>query len=337
MKKLFNLFAVALLFMATSCEKSSDIVSPSEGEEVQFGYSINVNAAGTKAYGANPIVNVVKCEVYEVNNGAVADTPIKTKYLKLNGGTASYAPYLINNQTYQFVFYAFYYDQASLPADDNINYDNTKSAYNVASLKSVTMNSAFVKANSEQLDAFYFTEQVTVNGATSKGAILIRPVAQINIGVTEADFSNAVTLGKTPKQSALTVTTKATAFNAVTGSVINANDDQTITFAKSTLPTGTFAITKNSTTTDYKYLFVGYMFADASSDANQKTVANLQLSVCDENGTEFYNTGNTLLNGVSFKANYKTNIFGTLMTGKVDYTISLGDFSTPDNDVEINN
>jgi len=78
-------------------------------------------------------------------------------------------------------------------------------------------------------------------------------------------------------------------------------------------------------------LSLTYVFATSESDAS--TQADLALTVYNGNGAKMFETSQ--LTNIPLKANHKTNIYGTLMTGAVNYNISLSKgFAPEENNVQ---
>ena len=96
-----------------------------------------------------------------------------------NGDTYSITLRLMRNKEYRLVFWA----QSS-----------RTEAFNTDKLESVTVNYAGAKNNDELRDAFCKVERFSVSptSSTNRKVILTRPMAQINVGTTGADYRNII-------------------------------------------------------------------------------------------------------------------------------------------------
>lgn len=328
MKKLFQLFSVAaIVLVAAACEKSS---VGETGEEVQVSYTVNLGSA-TKAVGDASNVNVVACAVYKINedsNSTKTYSLIEStkNNVFVNGGAATYSPVLIKGQTYRIVFFAYHQEGAT---SVSCEYVAANAAYDVTDLSKVKANNYL--NNNENLDAFAKYVDFTVGTEVNPSVVLVRPVAQLNIGVTEADWNNAVALGETPTLSGIKITVPVNEYNAVTGEVNSLNTSVELDYTKNSIVNATFNPKETGTqeNVDYKYLSLTYVFATASGAS---TTADLALTIYNQSDAEMFKT--TALTNIPLKANHKTNIYGTLMTGTVNYNISL---DKGFDDEEINN
>ena len=330
MKKLFQLFAAAVVVLfAAACEKSS---VGETVEEVQVSYAVNLGGV-TKAIGDASKVNVVACAVYKVNegeNGVETYSLIQStkKNVFIKNGSATYSPILIKGQKYRIAFFAYHQKDAQ---EGNCEYDAGNAAYDITDLAAVKVNTYL--NNSENLDAFAKYEDLTVGSNVNPSVTLVRPVAQLNIGVTHTDWDNAVALGETPTSSEIKISMPVNEYNAVTGKVNSLNSNVDLQYNRQTLVSGSFNPKESGTQEDidYKYLSLTYVFA--TSESSVSTQASLVLTVYNGNDVKMFESSE--LASIPLKANHKTNVYGTLMTGAVNYNISLSNgFETEENNVQ---
>ena len=206
----------------------------------------------------------------------------------------------------------------------------------------VTINYNNLTGNDENRDAFFNVEKnYTVTGASQKSIQLYRPFGQLNIGTDDlkaAEDAN-VTLG----QIQVTVSDVYNKLNLMTGvaSAAEGFDGSSLTYAWAPRPSGeTFPHTGtvNGATKTYDYLSMNYVLTGnviIGGDVNQaqKETKDVTIEIRDKN-RRAVNTIN--VSAVPFQRNYRTNIYGSLLTSSVDYTIEIvPDFNEPDHDFEV--
>lgn len=164
MKKLiYLLLAMPLLF--TSCSKDEGMASE---ETVQVSFSTELpKRIGTRAGTTDLNVNKVVCAVFEDGEEISSLREVITIQ---EGEDIVFAPRLIKGRTYDVVFWAM--------KDDN---------YDVDDMTAITRASGATAAESE-FDAFTESVEVEVTGSKSETVTLRRPLAQLNLGVTQDDW-----------------------------------------------------------------------------------------------------------------------------------------------------
>ncbi len=292
MKKLiYLLLTMPLLF--TSCD-SDDTVISEEAVEVRFCAELPEGITMSRA--GELTVDSVVCAVFENN---VEITNLRQK-IAVSGTSIVYSPRLIKGRSYDIVFWAM-----------------KGSSYNVDDMTAIVRNndSGLTEAD---FDAFTAHESIEVTNALEKPITLVRPLAQLNVGITSEDWNAAVNnFNMTPTTMKIAMTGKNT-FNALTGKVIGNNSDIIYEMAVSGND-----MTANGVT--YKQLAMCYVMTDAKETS---TTADMTYSVYDQSGTAIRE--NVAVYSVPLQRNYKTNIVGGLLIGDVTYTISFendGQFS----------
>lgn len=217
----------------------------------------------------------------------------------MTGGSVTYSARLVTGQKYTFVFWADY--QA-----DGYTSPYTYDAVNQTI--SVNYNAA---CNDEKRDAFYAViPNVTITGAYSQSVTLKRPFAQVNFGVTTADYDAAVAAGVTVNGAAVKCTKAANAINLLNGTTSGEVD---ATFATATLPSETLT----AANTSYKYVAMNYVLV--GKDAKTLSDITLTLNATGAaSGTPEYTYTNIPLQG-----NYRTNIVGDLFTSPANINITV--------------
>lgn len=304
-KVLFSTVAMsALMLMATSCadDQTSDLKAGAES-------TVTITAQlpgdmGTRAFADGKKATELHYAVYEKGT----TTPLKV-CKKADGtkgqpeGTATMTGLkttislqLTTGKEYDFVFWA------------------DAPGYNVYTFNSenqtVTVNYANAENNTDNLDAFFDQKKaLKVSGNMSISQELRRPFAQINIGTD--DFDAAAAAGYTVSESTIGVATYKT-LNLLSGEV---SDPVTATFVKKPIPTEDSKFSVNSK--DYKYLSMSYVLVP-----KDKETVDIAFD---------YTLTNRTFTNVPVQRNYRTNIYGSLLTNTADFNVVIVPrFNDPD-------
>ena len=303
MKKLiYNAAALALAFFAVSCQQEN--LEPVAGGNTVT-YTVQVSDAATKAIGdditaVNELVYAVyRTEALSADDHEKAELKLFQKTAEINNGTATVTFELVNNQNFRVLFWA----QVNQPEGEDI--------YDTQNLKNVTLKQS-LSANAEDYAAFAGSDYIKSGDNISGRTItLVRPVSQLNIATTLASL---VIEGQTTVEidnTAVTVNGLSNTYNVATGL---AEGESSEFVYEATDPADLSEQTLNVNGTPYSYISMNYVgFAGASDNASVTYYINT-----DNVGTIF----NTIDN-VPFKANYRTNIIGNLITSTSDYIITL--------------
>ena len=159
-----------------------------------------------------------------------------------------------------------------------------------------------VNNNSDNCDAFFKKETITVSGNQSVDVKLTRPFAQVNIGTDDFDAAKASGLELTQTE----VVAKAFAtLNLATGEVA---DEADRTFTMKAIPTasdGEFPVAGG-----YKYLSMDYLLVGAD-----KATVDVAFNYGGPQSRTFTN--------VPVQRNYRTNIYGSLLTNTTDFNVVI--------------
>ena len=300
MKRLIYLLLAMPLFF-TSCSKDEEMVSE---ESVQVSFSTELpKRIGTRASTTDLNVNKVVCAVFE--DGEEIGT-LREVITIQEGEDIVFAPRLIKGRTYDVVFWAM--------KDKN---------YNVNDMTAITRASETTAAESD-FDAFTESVEVEVTGSKSETVTLRRPLAQLNLGVTQDDWdavASEKTFAMTPTKMVITLTGKDT-FNALIGSAIGEDKEVTYTLDVS----GEDLVAGDET---YKSIAMCYVYPDAGQENIDitYTIYDQDYKVIRENVT---------IQNIPLENNYRTNVVGGLLTGTITYTITFEkDFNTTENNETI--
>ena len=299
MKKLiYLLLAMPMLFI--SCNQEDEIASE---ETVQVSFSAGLPQTLGSRTTSGLTVDKVVCAVFE-NDSEIPS--LRETISIVDGQNIVFAPNLIKGRTYDIVFWA---------CKDGV--------YNTSELTAITRTIPVPDGTTEaDYDAFTYSAEITVASSDSKTVTLTRPLAQLNIGVTEKDWSTVVNkFNVTPTTMTITLSGKNT-FNALTG--IAVGNDESITY---NLNCSGNDLTVNNTI--YKSIASCYELPEA-----QQENFDITYTIADQNSSAI--RSDATISSIPLQANYKTNVVGGLMTGTIKYTITIVEgFNSVDHNKEI--
>lgn len=159
--------------------------------------------------------------------------------------------------------------------------------------------------SNEADDAFFAKAEIDVNGNLQQTVKLYHPYAQLNIGTD--DLAAAAASGYTVTKTQV-ATQAYSAINLASGSVVgNATD---VTFSYADIPDASETFPAGSA---YNYLSMNYVLVP-----DYKTIADVTLD---------YTNGTTPMKrtftSVPLQRNYRTNIYGSLLTNSVDFNVVI--------------
>lgn len=285
-KTIYLLLAMPLIF--ASCNKAEEIASE---ETIQVSFSAGLpQALETRATNSGVNVDKVVCAVFEENTEIAA---LREVLDIVDGQPIVFAPHLLKGRTYDIVFWAC-----------------KDGAYDTSDLTAITRATPVPAGTTEEdFDAFTNSVEVTVANSDDKTVTLNRPLAQLNIGVTQDDWNTVVNkFNMTPSTMVITIYGKS-AFNALTGNAVGS--DAQITY---NLNCSGNDLTVNDKT--YKSIASCYVLPDA-----QKENFDITYTINDQNSSAI--RSNASISSIPLQANYKTNVVGGLMTGVIKYEISI--------------
>lgn len=304
-KVLFSTIAMsALMLMATSCadDQTSDLKAGAES-------IVTITAQlpgdmGTRAFADGTKATELHYAVYEKGTTtrlAVCKKADGTKgqlegTATMTGLQTTISLQLTTGKEYDFVFWA------DAPGDNVYTFNSEN--------QTVTVNYANAENNTDNLDAFFGQKKaLKVSGNMSISQELRRPFAQINIGTD--DFDAAAAAGYTVSESTIGVATYKT-LNLLSEEV---SDPVTATFVKKPIPTEDSKFSVNSK--DYKYLSMSYVLVP-----KDKETVDIAFD---------YTLTNRTFTNVPVQRNYRTNIFGSLLTNTADFNVVIAPgFNNPD-------
>ncbi|MCM1503570.1 MAG: hypothetical protein NC127_00030 [Muribaculum sp.] len=311
-KTLYFFAATAMLATMASCS-NEEIVNPVEGTDgnVVFSVALPSQAYGSRAFADGKSADRLDYAVYDASSGNLVSTG-NTSFNNSLQTTVSLS--LANGKSYNIAFFA-----------SNNGSDGGAYTFN-ADQKTVSVDyTKMTTYNSSDYDAFYnVTNTGTITGPLNQEVTLKRPLAQINWGtrdlaeaaVTAADMYGADAANLVTK---VTVKEVYTGFNLLDGKMVG--DATDITFSSLARPDAsqeTFPVKP----TTYKYLSMNYVLVPS-------TQSLVEAELTPSNGTKDFQS--VKVTNLPVQANYRTNIYGALLTNPTDFTVTKdNEYETPD-------
>lgn len=281
----------ALALVAGACAKEQ---VAQEGQTGMVTFEISTPEIATKAIGDGMTATKLYYQVFDADGKVIEGLGVQNKELVSGKTTVSFQ--LIKDQTYNFVFWA---------QTAETGY------YTVTDLRTITANYEGKKSNDENFDAFFAVEKaLTINGPITKTVTLKRPFAQINIATTDVLKAGGTTskVKFDGAMSAVKVKGVPTVFSPLTDGFSKSAD---VEFASAAIPGGDFTITGSTDT--YKHMAVNYVFAPVDG-----TVYDVEASLKVE-GKDVV----VKVPSAPAKRNYRTNIYGNLLTATADFNVVI--------------
>ncbi len=308
--KIFSMLALAaMLLTVSSCQKDG-VDEPEKGKvtTVQLAVELpdGINARAPKANGPKRVyadgttATKLQYAVYEKGSAtplAIIDGNKDLGEKAINLKTTVQLQ-LVTGKTYDIVFWA---------AANGAPYTFDKNT------QSVTVNYDGMKANDESLDAFFRCYTYTAGTDVENPIKLYRPFSQLNVGTKDLAAAKASGFKAENAQTEVKVTGIYNTLNLVTGAV---SGDAERTFSLNAIPTG-----ETFPKAGYDYLSMDYMLVAAD-----KANVDVAWTISDGSMTINRNFAN-----VPVQRNYRTNIYGNLLTSTTDFNVEIEpNFNKPD-------
>lgn len=286
----FTIAAAALLVTSCNDEMDNGLKTGDEGT-VTFTAQLP-SEMGTRAFADGLTAKHLQYAVYEAGQS----TPLKVfgdettvvGEAEMVDLKKSVTLQLTSGKSYDVIFWA------DATTDSPYTFD--------PATQKVSVDYSKVNNNSDNCDAFFKKETITVSGNQSVDVKLTRPFAQVNIGTDDFDAAKASGLEVTQTE----VVAKAFAtLNLATGEVA---DEADRTFTMKAIPTasdGEFPVAGG-----YKYLSMDYLLVGAD-----KATVDVAFNYGGPQNRTFTN--------VPVQRNYRTNIYGSLLTNTTDFNVVI--------------
>ena len=278
------LLVLAAAFAMVACQTDLNEVNVKSGlVDVTF----EVGAPAARAYSDGYTATVLQYAVYEGTNEL---TDLTVTDGEIHGST-TVSFKLVTGNTYTVIFWA-----AAEGAPYSIDW--------ATGTMTVDYTAATTKSNDEKRDAFYKRHTFTVTGAQTEVIELKRPFAQLNIGTS--DYADAKSAGYEPTLSAVTVQNVYTTLDLWEGGVSN---PVPVTFDYDAIPT-----TETFPVSGYNYMSMNYLLVNS-----EKEVIDIEFGYGEENAAP----KTRIVGSVPVQRNYRTNIYGQLLTSDVDINVII--------------
>lgn len=320
-KNLFmSMLAIAGMLFATSCSQDELLNEPTTGDYVSAKFTIGTSdGIATRAtIGNGTKADKVACAVYDEKGTELRDLYAIRDVVDMK---ATYEIRLAKGQKYRVAFFA---------------YNSTADAYDVTYLTDIKVKDS-QNSNIENRDAFtaYVDVDATVN-TINEDVTLYRPFAQLNLGVDNTEWTDAVKAGVTVAKSKIVVTNVYDQFSAYDNAIVATAEPKTMTFAMNTIPTEELEVDVDrdgtiANTEKFKYLALNYLLVgDAGTE---KSLTDVEF-VWENSDASKTNNPTTHFKNIPVQRNYRTNIIGRLLTNPATFNIVIdADFiDSPEDD-----
>lgn len=324
MKKilLFSFAAVAAASLAScSNDDMPEGISPDGPTMIQVRLPENLaTRAGGPTYGSGTLATKLYVAIYEqgssevlFSNFAGSDKTDGLTVTDFTNLTATVRVNLVKGKAYDLVFWA------QSPETTAYTFYPTD--------KSISVDYAQMANYAENRDAFFNHKLNFVSGTAVEPIELNRPFAQLNIGTS--DYAAYTKAGGTAKTFGMKVSGVGNVLDLATGAVTSAtgfNGD--ITVAPAAPAPNIDGVEAAFPVDGYQYLDMAYILA-GGSDASSKQNVDVTLTL---DGNDWV----TSYNNVPLQMNYRTNIYGALLTNPEEFQVTINPaFETPDNNVAV--
>ena len=312
-KKLL-LHAAVLATMLTSISCSQEEVAGGQaGDESVVTFTAQLpGSPQSKAIGDGMTATSLSYAVYAQGT----TTPLITSEdeVTFTNGQATISLRLASGRSYDLLFWADAYDAKDSNAPYTVDFNTQK--------LTIDYDAAKTLSNDENRDAFFGTTTLEVKGAVNGNVTLKRPFAQLNIGTNDTEDPANTGMKTSALRTSVTVKNVYTNLNLMNGEVGEVGEDATVTFKENDIPKGQFTANGNT----YDYLALNYLLV-----GTDKGVVDCEFTYTD--GTT---NGSKTISNVPVQRNYRTNIFGSILTGAVDLGITIDpDFASDHNYEEL--
>lgn len=312
MKKfIFSAIAAIGLLLSPSCSDENEALSGS-GNEALVSFNVNLaDGISTKAISDGKTVNILHVRVFEDNSGSPGTllSLLSKDNIPVSDKTATATMQLVKGKKYHLLFWA---DCAETGGPYTIETDGT-----------ITVSYALATCNDEKRDAFFATHTVTVPNEstfTENTIKLKRPFAQLNFLVPASEITTAKAMGLdfSDARTEVVVTGAASTFDpfnqTASGSEIATFTNGTIPFAAKLAEnklTEADNLTSINGGTPYYYLATNYILVGTA-------LTDITLTLTDGGDTRKVPVANAPV-----AQNYRTNIFGKMLTEQGTITVKL--------------
>ena len=283
------------MMFAASCEQQE--FTPNLGSEATVSFNVATPQIAVKSYSDGTTATQLQYAVYNAAGEELTDLTVTDGEIH---GSTTVNFQLTTGNTYSVIFWA-----SAEGAPYTIDF----------ATKTMTVDYNGAKCNDEARDAFYAYREFTVTGAQTETIELKRPFAQLNIGT--ADYAASASAGYTPTQSAVKVSAVYSQLSLENGDVIG--NPAEVTFAEAEIKRNEEFPVAGA----YEYLAMNYLLVEA-----EKSLVEVEFTYTDGSNAKTRTVGS-----VPVQRNYRTNLYGNLLTSNVGINVTI----EPDYDGEFDN
>lgn len=307
-KSLFGILAAATMLFTSCSQDDMGLLAP--GEKATVTISLDYPTINSRAFSEGKLATHLQWAVYDLTEG----TPVILSDLQGEDtqftGKKAISMDLASGRSYGFVFWA---------GNDDAPYTVTFGE----SSAQLSVDYSEIEANKDENDAFYTYITHTVTGAENISAKLRRPFTQINYGTS--DMTASKNSGYEPAQTQVEVTDVYSQLDLMSGEV--SGEPQTVIFKYNALPADeTYPDVKTGLA--YDYLAMAYVLAPID-----QALVDVTLYHKNAAGKEYKLTTGS----VPVKRNFRTNLFGALLTDELSIEVETQPDFDGNNDQEIVN
>lgn len=310
MKRCFYSMMAAMALLLLSACSSDDELSQGNGNEALISFNVELSGGmQNKAISDGTTAKNLTVHVFDENGTYLSELD---KTVELNEKKKSVSINLVKGKTYSFLFWA------------SVNKENSPYSFGVDG-KTITVDYNDAKANDESRDAFLgVVKNKAVEASFEENVTLKRPFAQINF-LTD-DIADAGKNGLTIDEnthSSITLSKVATTLNPFTNTVGGFTEAEVI-FGEAAIPALSETVTMGSApdAKTYNYLGTAYFLVPAEGEnpnagKDQAMLNSATLKIKDINGEGLK------VENVPVQWNYRTNIYGSLLTATGNFNVTI--------------
>ena len=310
MKRCFYSMMAAMALLLLSACSSDDELSQGNGNEALVSFNVELSGGmQDKAISDGTTAKNLTVHVFDENGTYLSELD---KTVELNEKKKSVSINLVKGKTYSFLFWA------------SVNKENSPYSFGVDG-KTITVDYNDAKANDESRDAFLgVVKNKAVEASFEENVTLKRPFAQINF-LTD-DIADAGKNGLTIDEnthSSITLSKVATTLNPFTNTVGGFTEAEVI-FGEAAIPALSETVTMGSApdAKTYNYLGTAYFLVPAEGEnpnagKDQAMLNSATLKIKDINGEGLK------VENVPVQWNYRTNIYGSLLTATGNFNVTI--------------
>ena len=282
-KSLFYSMLATTMLFATSCQQDEVFV---DGNEAVVQFQISTPEIATRAYSDGSTATLLQWAVYDDQGDRVTGMQPGSKEINVKTNVELK---LAKGKSYHVLFWA-----AAPDAPYTVNFDTHTLTVEYDGY-----------SNDEKRDAFYNWYPVEVNNVGGAQVVeLRRPFAQLNIGT--GDMQDAAAAGVTVATTKVTVTDVYNTLDFKEGSVTG---EENVTFDYAAVPTNEIFPVDG-----YDYLAMNYVLVGTEKSVSNEVVLTYTGAAAAETRT---------FTSIPLQRNYRTNIYGDLLTKGVDFIVEI--------------